>query len=89
MTTTDPVKRLQAKIAELHELAEELTGLKAHSVDSARVGDSRPNRPKLTDREVADIRTIKRSGLSNQAIADIYDVNKSTISRILKGVYHR
>lgn len=89
MTTTNPVQQLLEKVVELNELVKKLTQPETIHVQPVRVGDSRPNRPKLTDREVADIRTIKRSGLSNREIADIYDVNKSTISRILQGVYHR
>lgn len=47
------------------------------------------NRPKLTEIDVKYIRQLRRDGLKIREIADIYDVNKSTISRILRGVYHK
>lgn len=47
------------------------------------------NRPKLTKTDVQSIYHLRRTGLSLKEIADIYDCNKSTISRTLKGVYHK
>lgn len=48
------------------------------------------NQKKLTVREVKEIRNLARvSHLTQKEIADCYDVNPSTISRILKGVYHK
>ena len=47
------------------------------------------NRPKLTEADVKTIRGLKRGGMSVREIADIYDVNKSTISRIVRGEYHK
>lgn len=47
------------------------------------------NRPKLTKVNVEDIRALKRCGLSHQQIADVFDVNKSTITRTLNGTYHK
>lgn len=51
-------------------------------------GRNRPNRPKLTSREVRDIRELRRSGWTHQAIADAYDVNRSTVYRTINGDYH-
>ena len=47
------------------------------------------NRKKLTNREVADIRENHRLGFTQRDLADIYDVNPATISRIVRKVYHR
>ena len=47
------------------------------------------NKPKLTKVNVEDIRTLKRCGLSNQQIADVFDVNRSTITRTLNGIYNK
>ncbi len=48
------------------------------------------NRKKLTPRDVAGIRSLKRSqGLSNKELADIYDINPATVSRIVLGQYHK
>jgi DNA-binding MarR family transcriptional regulator len=46
------------------------------------------NQKKLTNREVTEIRNLARvSHMTQREIADCYDVNPSTVSRILKGVY--
>lgn len=47
------------------------------------------NRPKLAESDVKTIRQLKRDGMSVREIADIYDVNKSTISRIVRREYHK
>ncbi|AMQ66785.1 helix-turn-helix DNA binding domain protein [Mycobacterium phage Sham4] len=51
-------------------------------------GPRRPNRPKLTDNEVADIRAAHRGGMKQRDLAANYGVNPATISRIVRGVYH-
>lgn len=45
------------------------------------------NRPKLNKREVTAIRALSRNGETNREIADIYQINPSTVSRIVRGVY--
>lgn len=46
------------------------------------------NQKKLTEREVSEIRNLSRvSHLTQKEIADIYDVNPATVSRIVRGVY--
>lgn len=52
-------------------------------------GGSRPNRKKLTAKEVGTIRELKRSGESNRSIADVFDINPATVSRIVRGLYHK
>ncbi|RYH53153.1 MAG: helix-turn-helix domain-containing protein [Alcaligenaceae bacterium] len=48
------------------------------------------NRKKLTAVEVAEIRRMYRNtGFSQREIADIYDVNPATISRTVRGIYHK
>ncbi|ERB55299.1 hypothetical protein N806_29795 [Rhodococcus sp. P27] len=47
------------------------------------------NRKKLTPREVTTIRDAYRSGFSQSELAEIYDVNPATISRTVRGIYHR
>jgi Trp operon repressor len=47
------------------------------------------NRKKLSKREAAHIRELKRNGLNQASIAQIYDVNPATISRIVRGQYHK
>ncbi|ANA86985.1 helix-turn-helix DNA-binding domain protein [Gordonia phage LastResort] len=51
-------------------------------------GPNRPNRRKLTPREVHDIRTAYRNGMSQAELARTYEVNPSTISRTIGRVYH-
>lgn len=46
------------------------------------------NRPKLSEREVRDIRDAHRGGMSQQDLASNYGVNPATISRTVRGLYH-
>nr|QFG08812.1 helix-turn-helix DNA binding domain protein [Mycobacterium phage Naji] len=54
----------------------------------APVGPNRPNRQKLTEREVRDIREAYRGGMKQKDLADNYGVNPATISRTVRGIYH-
>lgn len=51
-------------------------------------GPNRPNRKKLTKQEVKDIRDAFRGGVKQKDLADNYGVNRATISRIVRGIYH-
>lgn len=73
-------RALTALLEENDRLVKENEALKAKPTD---------NRPKLTDSDVKTIRQLKRGGMSTREIAEIYDVNKSTISRIIRREYHR
>ncbi|AGI61725.1 HTH DNA binding protein [Mycobacterium phage BTCU-1] len=52
-------------------------------------GAGRPNRKKLSAEEAKYIREMARNGISQAEIAWSFDVNRSTISRIVRGIYHR
>jgi len=53
-------------------------------------GPQRPNRKKLTAREVKTIRDMNRIGVASQAVlAKMYDVNPATVSRIVRGQYYK
>lgn len=46
------------------------------------------NHKKLSDREVKEIRNLARvSSMTQKEIADCYDVNPGTVSRIVRGIY--
>ena len=47
------------------------------------------NRPKLGKGEVARIHEMRRAGYTVSEIADSFDLNKSTVSRTLRGEYHK
>lgn len=47
------------------------------------------NRPKLNKREVTAIRALSRNGETNREIADIYGINPTTVSRIVRHQYHK
>jgi DNA-binding NarL/FixJ family response regulator len=51
-------------------------------------GPNRPNRQKLTEREVKDIRQAFRGGMRQKDLARNYGVNPATISRTVRGIYH-
>ncbi|AWY03862.1 helix-turn-helix DNA-binding domain protein [Gordonia phage Nedarya] len=56
--------------------------------DLAIRGEKRPNRPKLSYREVADIRAAFSGGMSQADLARSYGVHPATISRTVRRVYH-
>lgn len=47
------------------------------------------NKPKLSKRDVEMMRQLSRLGASNTELATAYDCNRATVSRIIRGVYHR
>ena len=52
--------------------------------------EERNNRKKLSQREVTEIRHLARaSDMTQHDIADVFAVNPATISRILRGIYHK
>lgn len=61
-------------------------------LDAALAGvarEPRSNAKKLTGDEVSRIRQWHRAGGKQREIADAYDVNPATVSRIVRGQYHR
>lgn len=82
MTANDQLYLIREKLYEIDEMVTRL----ASGVFSP---PKAANKPKLTKVNVEDIRTLKRCGLSNQQIADVFDVNKSTITRTLNGIYNK
>ena len=92
-------KQLKRAHAELKEviarnkaLTEENRRLQAQLVlaqpNPYATGPKRPNRKKLSSREVTEIRSAHRNGMAQRGIAEAYDVNPATISRIVRGIYH-
>lgn len=51
--------------------------------------NDRANRKRLTAGEVARIREMKREGFSQKEIADAFDINQGTVSRIVRNQYHK
>ena len=47
------------------------------------------NRKKLSKRDVVRIREMKRNGCTQADIAECMDVHPATISRTIRGIYHR
>ncbi|AGM61568.1 helix-turn-helix DNA binding domain protein [Mycobacterium phage Kalnoky] len=47
------------------------------------------NRKKLSPGEVNTMRLMKRAGFTQAEIAESFDVNPATVSRIVRGIYHR
>lgn len=84
------INELQDIVSERNALREEVARLKAGPAQAlAKAFADRPNKRKLNNREVENIRSLKRSGYSQREIADIYDINPATVSRIVRGQYHR
>lgn len=82
MTNPNPVVALIEAIGEL--MAENL----ALREQVERLKASANNGPKLNAADVEAIKQLRREGSTVAEIAEIYDVNKSTISRTLRGIYH-
>lgn len=72
-------RELDELLKERERLLAEIERLKAQRLD---------NRKKLTESEVSDIRAAHRGGMSQRALAQAYDVNPTTISRTIRGIYH-
>lgn len=47
------------------------------------------NKPKLSKSEVKIMKDLKRLGSTNIELATAFDVNPATVSRIVRGFYHR
>ena len=73
------ILELDSLIMENRVLKKELESLEAQTFD---------NRPKLTDREVRDIRAAYKGGMRQKDLAENYGVNPATISRTVRGIYH-
>lgn len=77
----------------ISQLSEYISGLESEVADlrdkANTTGIKRANRKKLDRFAAADIRQMYRTGVSQRALSDIYDVNPATISRIVRGIYHK
>ncbi|ABE67368.1 hypothetical protein PBI_CHE12_49 [Mycobacterium phage Che12] len=79
--------RENGELRDKQRRAGELFG-KAFAQVKPETGPSRPNRKKLTPREVQDIRAAYRGGMKQKDLASNYGVNPATISRTVRGIYH-
>lgn len=66
-------------------LESEVTRLQA---ENAKLTAGPDNRKKLTAREVGEIRRLNRTtSLNQRELADAFDVNPATVSRIVRNLY--
>lgn len=79
MTVTAFVRQLDALLEENERLRKRVEELESRGYD---------NLPKLSKRDVKDIREAYRGGMAQIDLANNYGVNPSTISRIVRGIYH-
>lgn len=79
-TLLDFLKELDEVIAERDALRQRVDELEAQRFN---------NRHKLGQGEVSRIREMRRAGYKVREIAESFDVNKTTVSRILRGEYHK
>ena len=76
----ETLTKLQDILHENERLKKENDALKAKT----------DNRKKLTKKEAAEIRRLYRTtGYSQRELADVYDVHRATIGRIISRVYHK
>lgn len=74
-------------LLEVDELYEERDALRERVIDMQ--AQRHNNAPKLGRGEVSKIHEMRRAGYTISDIADSFDVNKSTVSRTLKGIYNK
>lgn len=74
-------------VAELVALTEHNAALKARVEELEQ--KQHDNQSKLTKHEVQDIRAAYQGGMSQSDLAAAYGVNPATISRTVRGIYHR
>ena len=84
----ETLRLIEEVIEDNLRLKDEIKALKAE-IASYPPYAKQDNRPKLTKAEVENIRALSRSGYSRRKIAAIYDVNPTTVSRIVRGQYHK
>ncbi|MGW6624262.1 helix-turn-helix domain-containing protein [Nocardia sp. NPDC055002] len=73
----------------INELIRERDALQLEVLSLKLMSTTPNNRKKLTAREAGEIRRLARTtGMTNKEVADIYDVNPATVSRIKRGIYH-
>ncbi|WP_439377874.1 hypothetical protein [Amycolatopsis lexingtonensis] len=83
MTAADTLTQL---VTSATELASEVDRLRE---ENRALKDKHSNAKKLTAREVQRIRDLwSTSDWTQTAIADAFDVNPATVSRIVRGIYH-
>lgn len=75
------LKKVEDGLYELRTVAGTL------AAENAKLRDKQNNRKKLTKREVVRIRQLKADGWKQSAIADAFDVNRATVSRIVRNIY--
>lgn len=80
------MSKLLAVLKELDDIIAERDALRARVAELESIPSD--NRPKLTAREVRDIREAFRGGMRQKDLADNYGVNPATISRTVRGFYH-
>lgn len=80
MNATDRVNRILQDAA---DLASEVQNLRA---ENEKLKGLRPNRKKLSAREVEHIRRMSGAH-SQRSIAEAFDVNRATVSRIIRRIY--
>lgn len=81
---------LEAMFAEVESLLSENESLKIRIQElETRPVAASDNRPKLTAHEVKVVRELFRAGESQADIADIFDLNPSSVCRIVRGQAYR
>ncbi|WP_100460540.1 helix-turn-helix domain-containing protein [Mycobacteroides abscessus] len=83
---SDPMSRLMAVLKEIDRLIAPITETTKVAVEPPAL---RPNRRKLTGSDVRAIRDMYRKGWKQKDLAESFDVNRATISRIVRRQYHK
>jgi hypothetical protein len=84
---TEPVLVSPSAIAKaINDLLDENERLRKQ-IAAGSTSSQRSNKKKLTKRDVGLMKDLKRLGSSNVELAAAFDVNRATVSRIVRGQY--
>ncbi|GAA1940159.1 hypothetical protein [Amycolatopsis minnesotensis] len=81
--TIELLGNIQADLNSLRERCAELVR------ENARLRDTSNNGKKLAPADVSRMRTLRAEGWKQSTLADAFDVNPATVSRIVRGLYHQ
>lgn len=77
------------RVQELTDAAVQLSHTVLEQSNALQAAPKRgDNAKKLTAADVRRLRGEHRAGLSQRELAEVYEVNPATVSRIVRGVYH-
>ena len=82
-TAVDIIGSIQAELVELRSLSSQ------QATQLAKLNDGHRNAKKLSAKDVNRLRGMYRNGSTQAELAQVFDLNPATVSRTVRGLYHR